>query len=97
MNIEVTKVEIDTKKQTVTIVGQNLDGILETMDLDTIPSEVEFQFDWGAEPENYGSKRYLTKVLLSQQKRHPEKTIRQTLESLPGKMIFLNNNFIYKK
>lgn len=96
MNIEVTSVKFDKKERVITITGQNLDGILEQMDFDTIPEEVTFKFDWGASAENFGAKRYLTKVLESQHKKQPDKTYSQILDELPGKIIFLHNNFIIK-
>lgn len=93
MTIEVKSVTIDSKAQTVTIVGTNFDGLI-NFDLDSEPNEVEFRFDWS---EGIGPKVYLSKILQKQSKKHPDlKTFGELIESLPGNVIFLNNNFIWR-
>lgn len=92
MTIEVSKVEIDTKNQVITITGFNLDKVLLKMDLDYVPEEVDFRFDWS---EGIGPKNYLLKVLSAKRQKDTTKTYKEILETLPGNTIFLNNNFIF--
>lgn len=90
MLVEVTSVSIDTKNQKIEITGNKMDEILNEFDLDYIPSEVTFKFDWS---EGIGPKIYLTKMLQQRRQKQPEKSFKEILEGLSGSTIFINNNF----
>ena len=92
MNIEVKSITIDSKAQTVQISGVDLDKVLLSFDFDSEPEEVDFKFDWSDGP---GPRNYLLKVI-EKQRKDPKMSFKEVLDNLPGKIIFLNNNFIVK-
>lgn len=87
MFVDITSVEHNEKKNTVTIEGTDLDSVLLNSWKSEIESPVQFKFDL-TQP---GPRVYLYKVIKSNVKSF--NTLEDGLMALTGKMINLSSNF----